>query len=246
MPDVVIFDLFDTLVDLRWEDLPPVDWGEGSKHSTVGALHELVQPVNGMALPAFAAAVKAADMAFLRARWAQDLEITTEQRFADLLERLGIEADGLVDRLTATHTEWLSRVSIAPTHHAAVLERLQGRCRLALCSNYSHTPTALRVLEREGLLSFFDAVVVSADLGVRKPHRRIFERVFEALDLPFGPALHVGDSLLKDVAGAAPLGLETVWITRRIEDPDAALADYDGPRPDHVIADLQEIEALLD
>ena len=66
MPDVLIFDLFDTLVDLRWEDLPPVDWGEGPKHSTVGFLHEVVQRVNGMSLPAFAAAVKAAEVTLFR------------------------------------------------------------------------------------------------------------------------------------------------------------------------------------
>ena len=66
------------------------------------------------------------------------------------------------------------------------------------------------------------------------------------MDLPLENALHVGDSLAKDVAGAAPLGLETVWITRRIEDPDAARADYAGPAPDHVVTDLSEIEALLD
>ncbi len=37
----------------------------------------------------------------------------------------------------------------------------------------------------------------------------------------------------------------TLWITRRIEDPDTALASYEGPRPDHIVADLKEVEALL-
>ena len=246
MPDVVVFDLFDTLVDLRREGLPLVDWGEGPKRSTVGALHEVVQPLNGMTLPAFGAAVRAADAAFLRARWAEDREITTEQRFRDLLGRLGIAEDDLVDRLTAVHLGWISRVSSAPAHHVEVLERLRARCRLAICSNFSHTPTALHVLEREGLGGLFDVVVVSADVGLRKPHPRIFERVFDELGVPMGDALHVGDSLAKDVAGAAPLGLGTVWITRRIDDPDVALADFDGPAPDHVVADLREVEALLD
>lgn len=245
MPDVIVFDLFDTLVDLRWEALPLVDWGEGPQRSTFGALHETIQPVSGMTLPEFAEALIAADDAFRLARWDQDLEITTEQRFEDLLQRLGIEDDGLADRLTAAHVGWLSRVSYAPAEHAEILRRLREHCPLALCSNYSHTPTALEILEREGLRDLFDAVVVSADVGVRKPHRRIFERVFEALDLPVGNAMHVGDSLSKDVAGASPLGLETVWITRRIEDPAAARADYDGPPPDHVITELSELEALL-
>ena len=35
--------------------------------------------------------------------------------------------------------------------------------------------------------------------------------------------LHVGDSLKADVAGAADLGIPTVWITRRIKEPEKAL-----------------------
>ena len=245
MPDVVVFDLFDTLVDLEWEKLPLVDWGEGPRRSTVGALHEVVQPVNGMTLVEFGAALKAADAAFKRAHWSQDLEITTEQRFEDLLERLGVESDGLVERLTAAHLGWLARVSSTPAHHVEVLRSLRKRCRLAVCSNYSHTPSALSLLERDGLREFFDVVVVSADVGYRKPDRRIFERVFEELGEPLGNALHVGDSLLKDVAGAAPLGLETVWITRRIPNPERERACYHGPAPAHVVADLREIEGLL-
>jgi HAD superfamily hydrolase (TIGR01509 family) len=245
MPDVVVFDLFDTLVDLRREDLPLVDWGEGPRRSTVGALHALIEPLSGLTLPAFAEALRAADEEFLRARWAEDREITTEQRFEHLLARMGLASDGLVDRLTAAHVGWLARAASTPAHHREVLGRLRARCRLAICSNYSHTPNALHILERDGLREYFDVVVVSADVGLRKPHPRIFERVFDELGVPMGDALHVGDSLAKDVAGAAPLGLETVWITRRIADPEAARAGYDGPSPDHVVADLREIEALL-
>ena len=58
--------------------------------------------------------------------------------------------------------------------------------------------------------------------------------------------LHVGDSLDADVAGAAPLGMATAWLTRRVRDPEAALREYAGPKPDHVIADLGELEQLLD
>jgi FMN phosphatase YigB (HAD superfamily) len=48
----------------------------------------------------------------------------------------------------------------------------------------------------------------------------------------------VGDNLAADVAGAAALGIRTVWITRRVADPAAALAKHTGARPDHQIADL--------
>ena len=47
------------------------------------------------------------------------------------------------------------------------------------------------------------------------------------------------------VAGAAAVGLRTVWITRRVRDPDAKLADNEGPSPDARIESLSELPALL-
>ena len=41
--------------------------------------------------------------------------------------------------------------------------------------------------------------------------------------------LHVGDNLVADIEGAATLGMRTVWLTRKVKDPDAALAAYEGP-----------------
>lgn len=245
MPDVVVFDLFDTLVDLQREELPIVDWGEGPRRSTIGPLHEVVRPLNGMTLPDFAKAVIAANRAYIWAHWAEDREITTEQRFADLLERLGIEEDGLVEQLTEVHVGWLARVAQAPPHHAEVLRRLAERHRLAICSNFSHTPTALGILERDGLLPYFESVVVSADVRYRKPNRRIFERVLSALHVEPDHVLHVGDRLVQDVEGPAALGERTAWITRRVKDRRAAWAEYVGPPPDHVIVELAELELVV-
>jgi len=88
--------------------------------------------------------------------------------------------------------------------------------------------------------------VVSEDVGLRKPRAEIFAAVATHLALPPLEILHVGDSLEADVAGAAAVGQQTAWLTRRIADPEAALAAYTGPKPDHQIADLGELEALVD
>jgi len=55
----------------------------------------------------------------------------------------------------------------------------------------------------------------------------------------------VGDSLRADVVGAAALGIKTAWLTRRVKDPRAALAEHTGPAPDFTIGDLAELPALL-
>jgi FMN phosphatase YigB (HAD superfamily) len=87
--------------------------------------------------------------------------------------------------------------------------------------------------------------VISADHGLRKPRREIFESTLAALGVAPEEAVHVGDNLKADVSGAAALGIRTVWITRRVGDPATALARHTGMRPDHVIADLAELESVL-
>jgi putative hydrolase of the HAD superfamily len=89
-------------------------------------------------------------------------------------------------------------------------------------------------------------VIISDAVGIRKPRSEIFEAVLDELGVAPDETLHVGDSLLADVAGAAPLGIRTAWVTRRIPDAEAALSQHEGPMPDHVINDLSEIEGLLD
>jgi len=43
------------------------------------------------------------------------------------------------------------------------------------------------------------------------------EAVLAELGVAPAETLHVGDSLSADIGGAAPLGIRTAWITRRIE-----------------------------
>ena len=114
-----------------------------------------------------------------------------------------------------------------------------------MCSNFSHTATARAVLERAGLLHHFDAVVISEDVGLRKPRAEIFAAVADALALAPAEIVHVGDNLDADVAGAAAVGQRTVWLTRRVADPEAALPATTAREADHRIADLAELEALL-
>jgi putative hydrolase of the HAD superfamily len=70
------------------------------------------------------------------------------------------------------------------------------------------------VLERAGLGELFDGVLTSAEAGARKPSPRIFEQALRLADADAGAAIHIGDSLEEDVAGALAAGIEPVLINR--------------------------------
>ena len=94
-----------------------------------------------------------------------------------------------------------------------VLARLRaGGARLAVVSNWD--VSLHDVLERTGLRPLVDAVVISAELGVAKPDPAIFRAALDRLGAGPDGALHVGDSLEDDVAGARAAGLDAVLVAR--------------------------------
>jgi FMN phosphatase YigB (HAD superfamily) len=242
----VVFDLFDTLVDLSMNNLPRIEIGGRFVPSTAGALHEAVAAYSGVDLERFIAVLTEVDRGFRETRHARGLELPTLERFQVVVDRLGIDAPELPGILTETHMGMIRGQVRIPENHEQILSSLARRVRLGLCSNFSHSAMALGLLDECGFRTHFDALVISDVIGIRKPRAEIFEAVLAELGVAPKESLHVGDSLSADIGGAAPLGIRTVWITRRIADRDAALRAHEGPAPDYVIEELSEIEGLLD
>lgn len=101
-----------------------------------------------------------------------------------------------------------------------LLESLRARgVRLAIVSNWD---TRLRaILDERRLRPYFDAVVISAEVGWRKPHPAIFGKALGLLGCAPADALHVGDSVGDDVEGARAAGIRPVLLdrsgTKRVE-----------------------------
>jgi putative hydrolase of the HAD superfamily len=241
----ISFDLFDTLVDLDYENLPRAEVGGRRLPPSATALHEAARRRFAISFDAFADALVEVDVAFRESHYEHDREVTTQERFTALTARLGVADPELPDLLTSVHMGLFRGQVRVPAHHAALLAELASQRRIGLCSNFSHSATALDILAEANLTPHLGAVVISDALGLRKPRREIFDAVLSGLAAAPEQTLHVGDSLRADVAGAAERGMRTAWITRRVRDPRAALEAHTGPPPDFVLADLAELPALL-
>jgi len=243
----VIFDLFDTLVDLRLEDFPQVEFRGHRFASSLEILHGVVNRNAEIEFEIFANTIFEVDKELRATHYDLGIELPSLDRFTAIVERLDVGHEGdLPMTLTDTHMSLFRDHTSIPEHHVALLAGLRDRMQLGLCSNFSHTETALHILEHSGIGEQLDTVVISEDHGLRKPRSEIFESVLGALDVAPADALHVGDSLKADVGGASKLGMRTVWITRRIEDPEKALGEHEGPDPDFQIADLAELPRVLE
>lgn len=93
------------------------------------------------------------------------------------------------------------------------LEALRARGnRLAVVSNWD--VSLHEALKRTGLHRLVDLAVASAELGVAKPDPAVFAHVLGRLGVVPAAALHVGDSLEADVAGARAAGVPVVLVAR--------------------------------
>jgi putative hydrolase of the HAD superfamily len=95
-------------------------------------------------------------------------------------------------------------------------------------------------LAASGLSEHFEAVVVSADLGVAKPDPSVFEHALSELGASSEYAVMVGDSIPKDVDGALAAGLSAVWVNRSGSSAAAARDDLTE------ISTLSDLPDLLD
>jgi putative hydrolase of the HAD superfamily len=116
--------------------------------------------------------------------------------------------------------------------------------RLGLISNAANADNVNRLIDLFELRPYFEAIVISAIEGIRKPDTRIYSRALARLQTPAEYAVMVGDTLTADIQGAQNAGLRAVWITRYANRPENQLL-ADSITPDAVIESLSELPALL-
>jgi putative hydrolase of the HAD superfamily len=201
------FDLFNTLITLE-------------RQAFATAVARLVAALNacGLEVPAerFDTAHREAALSFILQ--ARESGLETHNRFwiAAALSRLGWEVDPGDERIAraveAYFSAFLEHARLIP-ETLEMLGSLGGRYRLGLLSNFTHAPAARAILDRLGLTPFFEALLISGDLGYRKPHASVFNALCQELAMSPGEILYVGDDPEADVDGALEAGLASVWMT---------------------------------
>ncbi len=140
-----------------------------------------------------------------------------ERELAAELTRRGVrvEAEGLLDRMLSGLEE------PEPRMHALVRAARRAGLRTALLSNsWGNT------YDRTGWDEMFEVVVISGEVGMRKPEARIFTHTVELLGLEPGQCVMV-DDLPSNVAGAEAVGMHAV-LHREVDPTARAVAGLTG------------------
>ncbi|MCK7490287.1 MAG: HAD family hydrolase [Anaerotruncus sp.] len=128
----------------------------------------------------------------------------------------------------------LRRAVEFPEENRAALDGLRSRYRMALLSNFDHGPTVEAALRGFDIHDRFDVIVVSADVGWRKPHPEIFHETLRRMGIGPDQAIFVGDTPEADVLGPQGVGMDAIWINRN----NASLPPGAAP-PTHTVTSLR-------
>jgi len=150
------------------------------------------------------------------------------------LETLGIERPGLRDRLMALYLTLDPFLEVPD-----VLRRLKAAgMRTAILSN--GTPKMLDAIVKAAKLdALLDAVLSVEEVGVFKPHPKVYQLAVDRLGVP-ASAISFQSSNAWDAYAASAFGMKVVWCNRYCQRPERLPGD-----PDREVQSLAELPALM-
>ncbi len=123
-----------------------------------------------------------------------------------------------------------------------MLTTIKKKYRLGLLSNFTHPPIARDIIVSLGLEPFFEVILISGDLGYRKPHVSVFKELISQLNVDKNFLAYVGDDQEADVNGAQNAGLIPIWTTYvREENSNSASRVFTHYNDDDVHLDVAKI-----
>ncbi|MDH5379199.1 MAG: HAD family hydrolase [Gammaproteobacteria bacterium] len=147
-------------------------------------------------------------------RGAGEKEVPAIERFRMLIDGLGVNKDEeyLAKGALKVHMEAVENCYDLPEHNITSIRKLNSRFALGLLSNCDYSDLVRNILNSHRLAEKFNPLVISAELGYRKPGFEAFHRTLALAKVEPVDVLFVGDSLEDDVQGANKAGIDVAWI----------------------------------
>ena len=106
--------------------------------------------------------------------------------------------------------KWHLEDEILYSDTVSCLENLSKKYKIGVIANQS--PGTRKRLQQHGILQYIDLVIASAEEGVAKPDKRIFEIALQRSNCRPENAMMIGDRIDNDIVPAKLLGMHTIWI----------------------------------
>lgn len=133
--------------------------------------------------------------------WCQDMGYPYDDKnVTDLLKKIVHIKQSVNDPLME---------GLFPKVHETLTQLKSEGYRLALLSNWDSS--LRKLLKKYDIKNYFEAIVISGEVGFAKPDPRIFEKALHDLKVLKKDVVYVGDSLHDDIYGAKGAGIQPIW-----------------------------------
>jgi HAD superfamily hydrolase (TIGR01509 family) len=234
----VIFDYIGTLVNCR---------GYSMTASETKLFCALVAEGFELEKTKFLDAYHIAHLKYRRVRYEEFREVTNAIWVAEALCSLGYKVtpqdECIKAALNVFFQDFIDTLELREGAKQLLMQTA-AQTKLGLISNFTHAPVIHKSLRKVGIHSYFNAIVVSDEVGCRKPCADIFVEMLKRLQVKADEAVFIGDSPLEDIKGASDVGLRTIFVTSQFN----SLKDLEdsGQLPDEIAKDLQKVTENLD
>jgi putative hydrolase of the HAD superfamily len=200
----------------------------------------------------FLQAYNRAALEYLEIRKTTHREVSNRVWIAEALETLGmnLEKDDEVVRraVDAYFRPYVARIHV-PKYVAPILSDIRRSFKIGLITNFTHAPAVRDILQKNDLAKSFDSIVISDEVGWRKPHPNIFQKFLDDVSVDPLETFFVGDDLRYDITGAKTIGMRTILLqsedTKFSESYYTTLKKPDSARPDVILKSLYEVRDYL-
>ncbi|MFW9822367.1 MAG: HAD family hydrolase [Candidatus Thorarchaeota archaeon] len=137
---------------------------------------------------------------------------------------LQLEINTIRSIVNNTINAWQKYVPLDPDA-ISILGELREDKILALITNFDHPPYVYSLLQKYNLSNFFSSIIISGEVGVKKPDPSIFISVLKDTNLKPNEVCYVGDTI-EDMEAALGADIYPILIQRNPDTDKVLPSDY--------------------
>lgn len=170
-----------------------------------------------------------------------DGKITKEElnsrRYAHPLESVGVYDQPLADRFCRESLLRIPTKKYIIPGAIELLKYLRPNYRMFILSN-GFKELQSHKMRTAGMTGYFDALILSEDIGINKPRPELFRYALEKTSSALEESIMIGDMFETDIIGAANIGMEQIFFNpKRLTQLPFA--------PTYEVNNLLEIKGIL-
>ncbi len=242
----IIFDLFDTIVNFNFNHLPNIELNGFRSRTTSIEVYEVFKKYYPeITFSEFYQPFMDSYHEFQDLKQKEYREFPNSRRFEIMLGKMRLsrikDKTELENKMVLAHMNALSSCVEFPEENRSILEYVQKEgFKMAIVSNFDYAPTAYDLIDKFQIRNLFEVIIISGDVGWRKPKDIIFRIAIDNLAIEADEALFVGDNYKADVIGSKCVGMDAVWINRRNETDERLEV-----KPDFIIKKFYELRNIV-